>query len=226
MIIRGHEVDLTDAALCFALPDGSVHAATLKELDAWRSAREAEQFGLDLGPEEWNLFGDLPRGFDDDLACLAHGLDWLFELCSVAMGHGVKRTARLEDSGIVQTNYVGPPLAPFNRFFAECLQIQFSTVTGEPASLFLHVPHLAKEFMQDARRTTTGSGAVPHDAVSLVLENINELLLGQRLADDIAAWIPKLPALLEADGSVREEMLAPCRSLAQVVAYADMEGLL
>ena len=48
MIIRGHEVDLTDAALCFALPDGSVHAATLKELDAWRSAREAEQFGLDL----------------------------------------------------------------------------------------------------------------------------------------------------------------------------------
>lgn len=226
MIIRGHEIDLSDAEFVFALPDGSVHAASRADMERWVDACDAEAFGLDLDEEDWTGFEDLPRMFDDDLADLGHGLERLFELCSVAMGHGVKRNPRIEDSGIVAPHYVGLPLAPSNRFFADCLELQFSTVTSEPATVFIHVPELAKELMFDGRRTITATGADPHEAISVMLENVDDLLLGQLLADQLDSWLPRIPALLDADGAVREQMLAPFRSLAQVVAYADMNGLL
>lgn len=226
MIIRGHEIDLTDAEFFFALPDGSVHASTRADMERWVDARDAEAYGLDLDSDDWDQFKDLPRMFADDLADLGNGLERLFELCSVAMGHGVKRNSRIEDTGIVQTNYVGLPLGPRDRFFADCLEVQFSTTTGEPAALFLHAPFLAEEFMQDAHRTRTASGAVPHDAISLILDNVDDLPLGQLLIDDLPVWIPKILALLEDDGTVRAQLIAPYRSLAQVIAFADMEGLL
>ncbi len=223
MIIRGHDVDVRDALFFFAMPDGSVKAATRAELQRRLDAAFARETGIDLG-EDWDC--GVPRGFDEELADLAHGLDWLFDLCSVAMGHGLKRGPRLEDSGIVGTNYVGAALATHSRFWADTLEVQFATVTGEPAVLFTHSPFLFREFTVSEDRSTSLAGREPEARISAILEDLSDGPLGGILVRDARVWFGKLPRLARTDGLPIRESLVPFRSLAPVVAYADREGLL
>ena len=216
MVIRGHELDLVGAFAVMGLPDGSVRAVTREELNIRLASLDAAAF-----PTGYDPTGEARGLLADVYACL----DWLFDLCSVAMGHGIKRDRRLDNSGVDAASYVGPALAPRQRFFADTLQMTFSSVTPEPIQLMMHAPLLFRALASSANRRVGLDGRDPEGALSEFVSFLASTPLGGVLARDEDAWAPKMPSLVLPIGSLNAAAVAPCQSLAQVAAFADMQGM-